>query len=655
MILDELVLSNIGTFSGTQRLNLTPEAGKPIVLVGGLNGCGKTTILEAIQLALYGPLAPRNGRRSGGYDTYLRNLVHRGAESRHARVELAFRSFQEGSQRSIRIIRSWDGGAGPVHDNLEVAVDGRFDNALTSTWNEYVETFLPRGVAGLFFFDGEQIEALADMDRSRDVLRAALAALLGLDLVDRLGADLGVLRRRHRTNQIPPELQSSVESSRQLVTLARQAEESAMSAVAHARVQLERSEKQFFRINEQYRSIGGELLEQRDDVVTKLESAKQSKRAIQDQLREAMAGVAPLLQLASLLEELRDQAALESAAAHQHVVGQVIAERDRNLVEKLRAQDVESLAIDVVERLLRADRESRNNNADVSPVAFLADESALSKLVVSDIPAARELLSGLTYELESTSSKVDDLDRYLATMPDPESVAQIASERENVESDLYAHRAALAAAEEQHRLSGLGRAKAETAYESQLDRLAQANLSIDDDRRTISHIDKVKETLRALKAAAVERHIDRIGALVLEALQQLLRKQSLVSAVKISSDDYGVELAGADGSVISANQLSAGERQLLAVALLWGLARASGQPLPVVIDTPLGRLDGTHRERLLDGYFPHASHQVILLSTDTEIDKNAFQRISGDVARVYRLNFDDELKATSVEPGYFWE
>ena len=67
--------------------------------------------------------------------------------------------------------------------------------------------------------------------------------------------------------------------------------------------------------------------------------------------------------------------------------------------------------------------------------------------------------------------------------------------------------------------------------------------------------------------------------------------------------------------------MSAGEKQLLAISLLWGLARVSEKHLPVAIDTPLARLDSSHRQNLIERYFPTASHQVILLSTDTEIGK----------------------------------
>ena len=197
MILKELVLHNVGTFAGKQVLNLEPPSDdKPIVLVGGLNGAGKTTILEAIQLALYGSLAPHSsGRRSGGYEGYLRSLIHRGVSTTEgAAIELSFVAHREGVAHTYRICRSWRSTGASIREipHLVPYVDGKIDQALASTWNEHVETFLPRGIAGLFFFDGEQIEALADMDKSRQVLSSALAALLGLDLVDRLVSDLAV-------------------------------------------------------------------------------------------------------------------------------------------------------------------------------------------------------------------------------------------------------------------------------------------------------------------------------------------------------------------------------------------------------------------------------------------------------------------------------
>jgi DNA sulfur modification protein DndD len=89
--------------------------------------------------------------------------------------------------------------------------------------------------------------------------------------------------------------------------------------------------------------------------------------------------------------------------------------------------------------------------------------------------------------------------------------------------------------------------------------------------------------------------------------------------------------------------------------MVWGLAKASGRPLPCIIDTPLGRLDSEHRHLLLENYYPFASHQVILLSTDKEVDHHYLETINAHVGRIYQLCYDDVLGATMVHEGYFEE
>ena len=69
----------------------------------------------------------------------------------------------------------------------------------------------------------------------------------------------------------------------------------------------------------------------------------------------------------------------------------------------------------------------------------------------------------------------------------------------------------------------------------------------------------------------------------------------------------------------------------------------------------MGRLDSGHRRNLLEHYFPRASHQVVLLSTDKEIDKASYRRLEPAIGRAYRLEYSDAAKSTTVHPGYFWE
>lgn len=657
MIIDELVLDNVGTFAGRHSIDLAPPStAKPIVLIGGLNGAGKTTVLEAINLALYGSLAQVSGRRSGSYDNYLRRLIHHGVpHSDGAAVELTFHAHQEGVEREYRIRRSWRSTGASIREILLVSVDGRHDQALTSTWNERVETFLPRGIAGLFFFDGEQIEALADMERSRQVLGSALAALLGLDLVERLTTDLAVLRRRHRSQQVPDALRETVEERQRTVTSVRQGEEAAADAVATVRVESERAEKRLFELTECYRSAGGDLLDQRESAETTVTMLRADLSRCEDEIRQELSENAPLLQVRDLLAAMAKQVRREAGAARDRVIVDVVAERDHALLDQLKAANVRTAAVGTIEQFMAQDRERRRASSEVPEVVGLRDPAAIDFLRSTTLPAAEKRLCTLLQRRQTITADLDQADRVLVAIPDPEALASLRNERDEASAEVIHSQAALVHAEE--RLASLRqeRSRADAAYETALDKAAQANLAADDGRRLIEHVDRVRVTLEGLRSAATRRHLDRISELILEALSRLLRKEKLVTGVQIDPDSHTVELTGLDGRPLMAQELSAGERQLLAVALLWGLARAAGQPLPVVIDTPLGRLDGSHRERLLERYFPYASHQVILLSTDTEIDHEAYDRIAKHIGRAYRLEFDPVENATTIEDGYFWE
>lgn len=656
MILDEIVLHNVGTFAGRQALDLTPPSSKrPIVLVGGLNGAGKTTVLEAIHLALYGSLAQVSGRRSGGYDNYLRSLIHSAVPpTEGAAIDLRFHAYQEGVERHYWIRRSWRSTGASIREILLVQVDGKPDPALASTWNEHVETFLPRGIAGLFFFDGEQIEALADMDRSREVLSSALAALLGLDLVERLATDLGVLRRRHKSRQVPDALMDVVQDRQKTVTSLRQAEETALEAVATLRVQVERAEKQHFIATERYRSAGGDLLDQRETAEATVALRRDELNHLEDDLRDEMAEVAPLLQVTDLLSKVLSQAERETEAARERIIVEAVASRDDQLLARLRSAKVRQPTIDSVARFLDADRQQREAAAAIQDVTGLSAAATVEALVSATLPAVSRRLASLLDRMEAARTGLDEAERILVAIPAAEALAPLAEVRTAAEVDVLRFKASLASAEERLSLVRQERTRADGAYEAALDKATHANLAADDDRRLIEHADRVRETLIALRVASARRHVDRISQLMLDALRQLLRKDRLITDITIDPNDFTVKLTGRDSRPLTPQELSAGERQLLAVAMLWGLARAAGQPLPVVIDTPLGRLDGLHREHLLTRYFPHASHQVILLSTDTEIDEAAYRRLAPKVGRSFRLEFDPVTSATSVQPEYFW-
>ena len=140
---------------------------------------------------------------------------------------------------------------------------------------------------------------------------------------------------------------------------------------------------------------------------------------------------------------------------------------------------------------------------------------------------------------------------------------------------------------------------------------------------------------------------------LLKVFNQLSHKPDRISRVEINSDTFAVTLFDSSKRALSKEELSAGEKQIYTTALLWGLAKTSGKPLPMILDTPLGRLDSSHRKLLVERYFPHASHQMILLSTDTEVDEFFHSLMDPYISHTFHLAYHKSEAHTTIREGYF--
>ena len=140
-----------------------------------------------------------------------------------------------------------------------------------------------------------------------------------------------------------------------------------------------------------------------------------------------------------------------------------------------------------------------------------------------------------------------------------------------------------------------------------------------------------------------------------EEMYGLLRRpEDPWRSVEIDSETWQIILKDEKARPLEKRVFSAGMKEIYALSLLWALSRASGRELPIVIDTPVGRLDTTNRRALFEKYLPNAGHQVVVLSTDTEVDVAWAQRLAPYVSRQYRLDYDSTKDTTVIRPGYFF-
>ena len=166
-------------------------------------------------------------------------------------------------------------------------------------------------------------------------------------------------------------------------------------------------------------------------------------------------------------------------------------------------------------------------------------------------------------------------------------------------------------------------------------------ISIDFDiQRTIHKVNLAERTRAALavyETRVLKRRVEKLSSHFVECFNGLMQKKRLFSKVQVDPETFTFSLIGDDGVELSKDALSAGERQIFAISMLWALGKTSGQELPMIIDTPLSRLDSAHRAAIMADYVPQASQQVILLCTDTELTEDLDRLVAPYVARRYEI------------------
>lgn len=656
MTFTRLVLHNFGGYRGQHECSFeSTSPSRPIVLIGGLNGAGKSTIMDAIQLALFGKLARCSGRANLSYEEFLRRAVHRRVNPVEARVQLEFVSYSAGRRTLYCLDRSWSCSEHKVREHFEVRRDNVPDRVLSDNWLEHVDQWLPTKLSQIFFFDGEQLESLADAATSAEVLRAAVEALLGLDLVSRLSADLGLLERRKDAIALSDAALGELEALEKRRAALIETRSRLRLELGSAQNAVDECVRDIDAIEGEILKNGGRHFERRHDLESLHARYESELQGLEEELREVAEGPAPLLLIRPFLEDVYSQAANEDSAFKTRMVGDVLAERDLWLQERLReagvADEVLSLTVGVLER----DRELRAASRNVISYLQMTDDAraVLSGLRHEVLDRTRERVADLTERWTQASEVVETSARQLAAIPSAEAIAHLLSARDE-------RRIALRAAEV--RMETLAQSMSaiegdEAKVEVEIGRCRrnrrEQSRDSEDALRALEHIGRVQTTLGRFREALVKRHAARIESLALDSLRQLLRKERLVKGLRIDPTTFAVSVEGYDGTLLPMERLSAGERQLLATALLWGLRRAAGRVVPLVIDTPLGRLDSSHRMHLASRYFPHASHQTILLSTDEEIAGPYYKTLQPFVASEYTVTTDEARDTAVLSDGYF--
>jgi DNA sulfur modification protein DndD len=662
MIFLELVLQNFGPYAGKQIMNLNPQIDedntRPIILLGGMNGGGKTTLIDAIRLALYGQRAQCSTRGNLSYSDFLTQCVNSKANpTEKTRIELVFEHIEEDKLIKYRVVRTWEKNPKDGKDHLGILGDDETwpIDSLVNIWDEYIENILPLGISNLFLFDGEQVKELAEQEIPPPIVVDAINGLLGLELADKLAIDLEILvNRKKREFADTKDLAKLEEIETRLQEKQEEYKKNNLKLI-NLNIEVTELEKIHEEALDRFVNEGGKIAAERSQLEQQREEKIKVANNLRESLREIAADVLPLALISPLLSQVQRQGEKELKTQQIQLAKDVLIARDERLLNWLKQLNLETNKLTNIQSFLAEDINNLySNNLSTENTWLNADEESLSlvdnityRLKISQNTAQKQL-----DELTNNEEDILTLDRQVQTAAAPEEYTKLHKAVKQTQTEFNKMKS-----QSEIMNQKLIELDAETKkLKQELNEYTVENLKYQNSEHIINSAGKVQQTLKIFRERLTLKKLNKLEEEVKNCFLYLLHKSNLVHRIAIDSKTFGLSLYDLNGKPVPKHRLSAGEKQLLAIAFLWGLAKVSGRRLPIAIDTPLGRLDSSHRNNLVERYFPSASHQVILLSTDTEIAKKEYQTLQETeaIAREYLLQYNSNKRETTIKPGYFW-
>jgi len=681
MYLTAVTLRDWKAYGGETRLEFPrPMERKNVVLIGAPNGFGKTSLLEAIAFGLYGkdalPLAARANRplerqADRGYPAFMQRALHGralqdGRQSMTVEVELF---DPESDPSELRIQRTWYFRADGTFKEEEVYIyEGedrrplkvpRLEEDASDFYRGYISRHtLPPHLAQFFLFDGEQVQRLAQVDMAGQV-RQGIEGMLGASVLRDLERDLQEYAKNKR-NEL-----KDIASDNTLERVRKELDDEKESTLAA--------------ILEELPALGQERDQLRNHVASlqggSIDNIKELQRR-KDAIEHALAR-----DRERLFHLMTNDLALAIAGRRlqKKVLDRLVAERELDAWEgslKNRSRQLERF----VEEFNRADpaivppltQEQEHglvakiqvawrgmwhpppkNCADYYRHSYLGETDrshVLERLAQVDglgVDELQDLLHSITVG-EGETHRLDQqlsafsigglTDMILRLEAVSERVSELNSKRDTLKRELEALKATV------------------TQKKAEYGRLSTKHKDAQPAFFLIEKAEKIGSMLPAFIEDATGRWVADIAKLMTEAYRDIAHKGT-IHRVDIDPD-CNVRLLTKGGLDYRSVDSSAGEDQVFAFALISAIARATKIPFPIVIDTPLARLDHVHRLNILRHFTERGGEQIILLSQDTEVTGPYLEAVRSRVAKVFKIEHTqiaDGLGLNRVVSGKYFE
>lgn len=656
-----LTIENYKSFQFPTKLEFPQsETGKSIFLVGGMNGAGKTSIMEAVNICLYGERT----------DVIYKSINHKELAKGNAFVSFEL-EFETDNAETVLVKRSWSANAcekplaKDLVEKLTVVKDGRRVSVQNKEmWQDYINSTIPKSITQFFFFDGEKIQEIAADDHSEVRLKDSLEAALGIQYISRLAEDVVYLKHEERKGFVEISDEDINFKESELKKEQRKLK-SKQDDLVDLQQQLDDFKKQKEDAQNRFRNIfsidpeSSEVIKQKEK--KRIQLSTQSGQ-LDAQIKQLTEQFLPWAMAGKLFEPLKQQIEKEHHAQRGKFFAENAPELTRQIVYTIDNPRpitgnplTDSQKSEIEKRLLALF--SGAGTEEVVKILNLSERDAakvlnkMEEIEQSDVLQLHDLIA----QKQEVDDEIHSIQSSLQSRGNTQSERELFdSLQETMEScQIQIGRLSVSINNLQDEIHIVeGRIK---DIEMELNKLYERHNTSQEKARFIEECDAIANMLNAYIVKLRKNKIQLLRDKTFEMFVRLSSKSDLVKSIDIDEKTYEMTIKDKNGNIMRKSGLSAGEKEVFAISLLWGLAQTSQLNLPIIIDTPLSRLDSVHRDNIVRQYFPNAAEQVIILSTDTEVDSNYFKNLEPHLSGAARLVFNKNLELTTVSGGYFWD
>jgi len=668
MLLEKITLQNFGIYKGENVFDLTSTKEKPIILCGGKNGGGKTTLFDSVMLCLYGQNSFDKRISKKEYDENLGRKIHKNGEKQEntsIKIEFLYNHYDRKEKiakdnhiQKYAVTRNWKKIDGEIIEKFTVEKNSEELKIDDTEWEKFIQELIPRGIARLFFFDGEKIAKIAKEGGEDLEVKNSFESLLGLDIISKLKSDLEInLGKNDKKIGGMQEEESLVEQLRKKIETLEEKKSIEVIRRNAKNDDIESIEKRIEEYELEISKMGGDYAQKRVELQNKKTVLRTKLDRLEEQIRVLCADALPFCLIPKQLEQLQKTLKADQKVTKDSYEKQIISEQLDELKDGLDSNTfwkkigLDSKAKTDVIGKIEEIFDKRLTDKTSSEIVIGFSETDTEKLfgLMDKVSVLPKQLESNSKELNSITEELQMVETALENAPDDEDIqpiikklneqyeeiGKIKSEIRHIDDNIQGFKGEITT------IKITAQKHVEKLHNSQ-DITTNSVLT----KRVTKALDEYSQKLKEKKIQLLENYI-------LESLKILFHKTDFVDKVSINKITFEITLYGKDENVILRDDLSEGEKQMFATSVLWALARTSGRSLPFIIDTPLARLDMNHRDNLVDEFFPIASHQTIILSTDSEITKPYYEKLKPFITRSYSMDYDAENQCSRISDKYF--